>query len=118
MGNRIEKINDLIRDNISVIINQELSLKSGVFVSVVKVDTSRDLRYARIFISIYPVSERDYAMKTMKKELYKIQRSLNKKLSMKILPRISFEIDTVQENLGKLEDLFDQIKQEKDGTSN
>lgn len=118
MSNRIEKINDLIRDNASLIINKELSLKSGVFVSFAKVDTSRDLRYAHIFISVYPTSERDYVMKTLKKELYKIQGSLNKALSMKILPRISFEIDTVQENLGKLEDLFEQIKKEKDGTPN
>lgn len=119
MSHRIEKVNDLVRNNLALIINKETSFKKGVFVSIIKVDTSKDLRYANVFVSVYPAQDRDYAMKTLQKELYKIQRLLNKSLSMKILPRISFRADTVQENVEKLEDIFEQISKEKaeNGTS-
>jgi ribosome-binding factor A len=113
MSNRIEKINDLIRDNLSKILNKDLSLKSGVFVSIIKVDTSKDLRYCHVFISTYPEAERDYVRKTLRKETYRIQGALNKTLTMKILPRIDFRTDTVQEEVGKLEELFEQIEKEK-----
>ena len=115
MTSRIQKVNDLIRDNLSEIINKELSLKSDVFVSIVKVDTSKDLRYSRVFISTYPETERSYVKKTLEKEAYNIQGELNKTLSMKILPRIEFKCDKVQEKVEELEKLFDKINKEKQG---
>jgi ribosome-binding factor A len=86
MSQRIEKINELIRADINDIILKDLSLKEGVFVTIAKVDTTSDLRYTRVFISIFPEKETAYVTETLKKELYKIQGILNKKLHMKILP--------------------------------
>jgi ribosome-binding factor A len=113
MPNRIEKVNDLIRDNLSKIIKKELSLKSGVFVTITKVDTSKDLRYSHVFISVYPENEREYAEKTLQKEIHRIQGKLNKTLSMKIFPKIEFRSDQSQKQVGELDQLFEQIKREK-----
>ena len=91
MSHRIEKVNDLIRDNLAKIIKNHLSLKSGVFVSITKVDTSRDLRYAHIFVSVFPEKQQEYAIETLKKELFRIQGELNKTLEMKSFPRLEFD---------------------------
>ena len=114
MPDRIEKVNDLIRDNLAQIINKEVSLKSGVLVSILKVDTSRDLRYCRVFVSVYPEKDKEYAMKTLEKELFPIQGHLNKTLSMKILPRIEFRFDASQQHVSELEHIFEIIRKEKD----
>jgi ribosome-binding factor A len=114
MSHRLEKVNDLIRDSVAQIIAKHLSIKKGVFVSVAKVDTSKDLRYARVFISVFPKENQLYVEKTLRKEIYDIQGLLNKSLSMRPLPRIKFVYDDTQQRLGEIEDIFDQIKKERE----
>jgi len=115
MSIRLEKINDLIRDNLSEIINKNLSLKKGVFVSINKVDTSKDLRYTKVLISIFPESEKDYVLATLKKEMFRIQKLSNQKLATKPLPRIRFVIDDSGSKLTELDEIFDLIHRERKG---
>ncbi len=109
MSGRISKINSLIQKNVSEIIARELNLKSGVFITVSKVDTTPDLRYTRIFVSIFPEKEIDYGIKTLRKELYKIQGNLNKKLAMKPLPKIEFKVDMTESKADEIERLLKQL---------
>lgn len=109
MSDRILKINELIKKHISEIISRDLSLKPGIFVTIAKVDTTPDLRYTRIFVSIFPEKEIAYAVKTLEKELYQIQGTLNKKLAMRPLPKIEFKIDLTESRADEIEKLLKQI---------
>jgi len=109
MSHRIEKINELIKHHIGEIIVRDLDLKPGLFVTVSKVDTTPDLRYTRIFVSIFPPLETAYALKTLERELYQLQGKLNRKLSMKPLPKIEFRIDTTEIQADKIEKLLKKI---------
>ena len=113
MSDRIRKINSLIQSDISEIMIREMDLKPGVFVTVAKVDTTPDLRYTRIFVSVYPTKETNYAMQTIKKEIYRIQGTLNKKLHMKPLPRLEFLLDTTEQEADNIEHVLKQIKEEQ-----
>ncbi len=113
MSERVAKLNDFIRDNISEIFSRELSFKKGVFVSVIKVSTTKDLESTKILISVFPEKERSYIMNTLKKEIYRIQGALNKKMQIRRLPRIEFTLDKTQENVDRLEAVFKQIAEEK-----
>ena len=109
MSFRISKVNELIKQQIAEIISRELSLKPGVFLTIAKVDTSRDLRYTRIFVSIFPESEINYALETLRKETYFIQGKLNKKLFIKIIPKIEFVIDSTESKADEVEKLLNDI---------
>ncbi len=109
MSNRLPKINKLIRENISEILNREIDWKPGVFVTVAKVDTTSDLRYTRVFISIFPEKETGYALKTLEKEMYRIQGQFNRKLFMKPLPKIEFRPDTTEARADEVEKLLKEI---------
>jgi len=109
MSQRTTKINELIKQHVNDIILKELSLKSGVFVTISKVDTTPDLRYTRIFVSIFPEKEIDYIEKTLKKEMYRIQGALNKKLFMRPLPKIKFITDMTESKADEIERLLKQI---------
>jgi ribosome-binding factor A len=109
MSQRILKINELIRARVNDIILKDLSLKEGVFVTITKVDTTPDLRYTRIFVSIFPEREIDYAIKTLGKEMYGIQGNLNKKLHMRPLPKIEFKLDMTESRADKIEKLLKKI---------
>jgi len=109
MSQRIQKINELVRQHVNDIILKDLSLKEGVFVTIAKVDTTSDLRYTRVFVSIFPEREIDYALKTLEKEIYKIQRNLNKRLYMRPLPKLEFKVDMTESKADKIEKLLKEI---------
>ncbi len=109
---RIRKINSLIRQHISLLISRHVDFKPGVFVTIPKVDTSADLRYTRISVSIYPSKESHYAMETLKKEKYTLQKELHKLLHMKPLPRITFYEDTTEAEADEIEKILIDIHNE------
>lgn len=112
MPERIAKINSLIQQTMGEIIAREANLKPGIFVTVSKVDTTADLRYTRIFLSIFPEEETRYALATLEHELYHIQQMLNKKLNSKILPRIQFKVDTSESRADEIEKIIQEINDE------
>lgn len=109
MSERIVKLNKLFKEHLGEIFQRELSLKPGVFLTIAKVDTSRDLRYTRVSISVFPFKESNYAIKTIEKEIYSIQGALNKKLKMRPLPRLQFILDSTEEEADKIEKILIQL---------
>jgi len=109
MFSRIDRINELIRETLAEIVARELEMPPGVFVTVVKVDTSRDLRYARVFVSIFPEKKFGRMLELLEKKIYLIQGMLNKKLHMKPLPRIEFAADKTEAEADKIEKLLTEI---------
>ena len=109
MSDRIVKLNKLIKEHLGEIFQRELSLKPGLFLTIAKVDTTPDIRYTRVSISVFPYKENDYAMKTLSKEIYSIQGELNKKLKMRPLPRIEFILDSTEEEADKIEKILTEI---------
>lgn len=112
MSFRMQKVNSLIREQLGEILNRELDLKPGVFLTVFKVDTTNDLRYANVFVSVFPEKEGDYVMTALKNEKSNIQRILNKKLHMKILPKLVFKLDKTEVEADEIEKILKQIENE------
>ncbi len=110
MNARIERINELIKKHTNDIILKNLSLKDGVFITIAKVDTTPDLRYTRVFVSIFPEKEISYAMKTLEKEVFQIQGKLNKKLHMRPLPKIEFRLDLTESQADKIEKILKEVQ--------
>lgn len=107
--NRIERVNELIRTTVAEIISRELELPLGVFVTIVKVDTSRDLRYARVFVSVFPEKKFGKTMEYLQKKIYLVQGLLNKKLHMKPLPRLEFLTDKTEVEADKIEKILKEL---------
>ena len=112
MSFRMQKVNSLIREQLGEILNRELDLKSGAFLTVLKVDTTSDLRYTNIFVSVFPEKEGTYVMTALKNEKSNIQRILNKKLHMKVLPRLVFKLDKTEVEADEIEKILRQIENE------
>jgi ribosome-binding factor A len=109
MSSRIQKVNELIKTSIAEIISREVEIPPGVFLTVTKVDTSSDLRYARVFVSVFPEKRSGKTMDHLKKNMYLIQGVLNKRLSMKPLPRIEFVSDKTEAEADKIEKLLKEL---------
>jgi ribosome-binding factor A len=106
MSLRITKVNDLLRDLISEALVSEVSFKHGVFATVTKIRTSKDLRQAYFSVSIFPESETHYVEETLKKELSQIEKFVHGRLYMKPLPRLKFEVDSTALNADAVEKIL------------
>lgn len=106
MSLRIEKVNELIKQEVGKIILSEINFSTDIMVTVMRAEVSKDLRYADVFISVLPFEEKEVAEEILKENIYFIQKILNKKLFMKPLPRIKFKIDDTGEYVGKIDELI------------
>lgn len=113
MSHRVAKINSFLAQEISEILQKELSLKKDVLISISKVETSPDLRHSRILISVLPVQEENYVLTTLKKEIFFIQKALNQKMATRILPRLVFALDPRPVKISQVEEIFQKIKEEE-----
>jgi len=106
MSERIEKVNQLLKKELGELLVKNITFKPAIFVTIEKVDTSPDLRYTDVFISIFPTTESDYVLKTLAHEMYALQGDLNRRLHMKPLPRIRFIQTDIEEKADELERLI------------
>jgi len=52
-------------------------------------------------------------LQILKRQIYDIQQILNKRLKMKLIPRIKFIEDKETRKAGKIEELLEKLKKEK-----
>jgi ribosome-binding factor A len=108
MKDRISRVNSLIQEKIAEILVREIFVKD-VLITVLGVDTSKDLKYARIKISIIPFSQSEMVLGILKKQLPKLQRILNQKITIKFVPQIRFALDKTEEKASRIEEILRKI---------
>lgn len=114
MSHRLLKINELLRSHLANIICREIDFKSGVLATVTKVETSPDLRSARVGIGVLPEDDAHYVIRTLQKERKSVQGKLHSMLSMKPMPKISFFFDPTESRADVIEHILIEIGKEGD----
>lgn len=108
--NRIAKINSFIQQTLGPILMEFLNEHNGL-VTVSKVETSRDLRWAKIWVSIFGGNDRQI-LDRINHNLYHIQGQLNQKFSTKIIPRLQFFLDTSPRYVEHINELVRRVHEE------
>ncbi|MAF13536.1 MAG: ribosome-binding factor A [Parcubacteria group bacterium] len=111
MSHRILQINELIRQELNNLILTEIELPKNSLATIIKVETSKDLRHAKVWLSIIPTSYTKKVLDRFRGKAGHLQYLLNKKLTMKPLPRLSFDIDETERKAGGIEELLDRIRE-------
>ena len=109
--NRMQKVNEELKREISKIISLKLnnsSLKKGL-ISVTKVDTSPDLKYARVYISMINIGNKKEALKALKKSSGFVRTEIAKKVNLKYTPELIFEFDETIEYGDKIDNILKEI---------
>src|SRR3989344_2519124 len=115
MPHRLEQVNELIRQQLNQLLLTEVDFPPDCLVTIVKVETSPDLRHAKIFISVLPNDQEKKVLVILKHHVGLLQFELNKKLAFRPLPRIRFLIDETEKKAADIEALLDKIKKETEG---
>ena len=91
---RIDRISEEVRREVDAIIRGELHDPriKGTF-SVTRADVTRDLRYAKVYISILEEADRAAMMAALKKAAGYVRHELGKRMIIRYAPEILFELD-------------------------
>jgi ribosome-binding factor A len=111
MAHRIERVNQLIRQEISQLLQRQVKdPRLDSFVAVTEVSTSPDLRYAKIFVSfIGSEEERQKTLSGLGAASNFLRNQLAKRLRLRRIPELSFQWDDSIERGAHLQQLIDEV---------
>lgn len=112
MSKRIERVNELIKNELSLIMHREFAENLGMVV-VNLVETERDLKSAKVYVSGFTEEKSEYVIKKLQLHAHTFQQALGKRLIMKNIPKLQFIFDKYQKNIDKIQELISVIEKEK-----
>ncbi|MFC2002347.1 30S ribosome-binding factor RbfA [Chloroflexota bacterium] len=111
MAHRIERVNNLIRQGISELLQRQVKdPRLGSFITVTKVSTSPDLRYAKILVSqIGSEGSRQEILSTLSSASGFFRKELTKSLGLRRIPELTFQWDDSIEQGTRILELIDKL---------
>ncbi|MBZ9572898.1 30S ribosome-binding factor RbfA [Patescibacteria group bacterium] len=109
---RIKKVNEVIKKELGRIILKEIGFPRNILVTLTEVETTKDLRECKVFVSVVPEKETINVLKTLGKEIYDLQQILNQRLEMRPVPKIRFLEDKEFKEAQKVEKILDRIQKD------
>ena len=115
MSHRIERVNSLIRQEISELLQQQVKdPRLDNFVAVTEVITSHDMKHARVFVSsIGAEEEKQKILRALGSASSFFRRELSRRLKLRYTPELSFEWDNSIERGDRLLRLIDEVTGDK-----
>ena len=108
--NRMNKVDEEIKREISKIISQELKNPNITgLISVTKVKTSSDLKSAKIYISILNSKSKKNTLQGLKNATGFIRTELAKRIVLRYTPELIFELDETMEYGAKIDNILKDI---------
>ena len=115
-NNRLSRINDEILKELSQIIRGELKdPRIGAMTSVIRVETTQDLKYCKVFVSVLgDEKEKENVMKGLKNAAGFIRRLIAQRINLRYTPEMLFKLDESAEYAIRMDQLINQIAKERE----
>jgi ribosome-binding factor A len=112
-GKRLDRVNQLIKEEISTLLQRELKDPRLGFVTVTDVETSNDLRMAKVFVSVLG-DERQWAasLAALTSARGFVRNWLRRNLDLRVTPEIDFRPDRSMEHAAKIQSLLKKVQPE------
>lgn len=104
MAFKQEKVSSALRNTAASFIKSKSIY--GAIITVTRVELSRDLRKAKISISVFPEEKEREVLKIMNTERGALRNYIKSHLRMKFLPHFEIEIDKSEKNRQRIEEML------------
>jgi len=112
---RPERVQEALRQEISRVALEEIKDPRIGFLTITKVELTKDLRYAKVYFSVLGgAKEKALALKGLNSAKGYIKGIVADRINLRLVPEISFRIDESIEHTKEIYDLFEKIKQKKE----
>ncbi len=114
-SNRIIRINDEIQKEVSEIIRSDLKdPRIGVITSVLKVDTTSDLKYCKVYVSVLGDEDKKAeVLEVLKKAAGFIRSLIANRINLRVTPEFTFILDDSLEYSFKIDKIIKDINGEQ-----
>lgn len=109
MSIKVERLEQIIQKEVSQILQQEVKEPGLSWVVVTDVTCSKDLSYAKIFVSTRP-DEAEAVLESLNKAKGFIRSLLSGRLSIRKVPQLLFEIDESLDRGNRIEEILKNVK--------
>jgi len=109
---RLEKLNELLKEELSKIIAREIDVPSGALITITRIETTENKIASRVFFSVFEskTGDEEFLLKELTKQTRFIQRMLNRRLRIRPVPKIRFMIDKEEKKREGVEKLLSDMK--------
>lgn len=111
---RVEKVQELMKQELSQIILRELKDPRIGFVTITKVAATPDLREAKCYVSVMgdEGKVRD-TMRGLQSSLGYIRKEIGRRIRLRFTPELSFEVDRSLDYSTHIQELLNRIQKEE-----
>ena len=111
-SHRAERVADVIRRELGLLLERDVKDPRVGFVTITRVDLTRDLRNARVAVTILGDAEqRKKSLAGLAAAHGFLRRELAHRLELRHTPEIEFYLDASLESEQRIEELLQQIKE-------
>ena len=111
MTARTDRIDELLRQEIGVIIAREIADPRVGFATVTSVVTTPDLRHAKVFVSVIgQQADRKATLSALGRAMPFVQHELGKRLRLKRIPQFHLELDDTLERGTRVLHLLNELE--------
>ena len=104
---RIDKINEEVKRELAEIIRELKDSRIPMMTSVVAVNVTKDLRYAKAYVSVMGDEEiKKKALEGLKSAAGYVRREIGKRIDLRYTPEVIFEIDRSIEHGAHINELL------------
>lgn len=113
---RIDKINEEVKRELSMVLRELKDSRIPMMTSVVAVNVTNDLRYAKVYVSVFGDEEtKKKALQGLKSAQGFVRREMGRRVQMRITPEFIFELDNSIEHGAYINEL---LKKSNKGNNN
>ena len=105
---RTRRVGEQLRRELAELIRDELRDPRLALISMTSVQVSRDLAYARIYVTLMgDVAERSERVADLNRAAPLLRRELGRRMRLRVIPKLEFRYDEVVEHGARLSALID-----------
>ena len=106
-GKRLERVNQLIKEEISAVLQRQIKDPRLGFVTVTEVDTTADLKLARVYVSVLgPEEQWAKSFKALESARGFVWNWLREHLDLRVTPQLAFRPDRSMEHAAHIQSLL------------
>lgn len=110
MSKRIQRLNELVKREVSHLLLKEIEFPKDVLVTVTGVQISTGLNQAKIYISVIPEKYFSRIFQILNKNILFLQNKINQLLIIRKVPKIIFIEEKKTREAARIEELLEKIK--------
>ena len=112
MKHRLERVNEVVKRELSELISRELNFEPAVLVTIPAVEISPNLKQCNVYVSVIGASyQKSDVITELQEHRVTLQRELSKRVVLKYTPHLHFKLDDSIERGSRVLEIIQDLEE-------